>query len=567
METVKKYVVVTQKAVGIISKALPKQNEIYIEDADKLIDNLKLNSIVKIPFVGDFNAGKSSLLNAMLDITLLPTNITPETAVSYELIYSPQERLEVVKNGSVTGVSPLSSIKSLEVKPGDVVRVYLDRPLLKRYQEKGLMLVDMPGIDSGLEAHNAAIASYLSPGTRYMIFSDSEQGTIRSTALSFIKELLKYDDIDFSVFLSKIDKKPIEDVVAIQQTAGEAVSKLFPNHPVGKTSAVNKDYSDVLNALDGIDAEGILTRRFKGQVELLIDQMIQALQRNVQLMTGNIQDADRAIEEINAKKKEALEQLRAKKDEAQPLEGSADDIVHDIKNAIVKNSASLAAMILKKADSDNINNALIQIIRPVFVNSFKRELSEYNEVISSVVVDFAVDVEKILSDSDNSVLTGADEIIGNLVGKDIIENLLGKGLEKLAAKFVGYKGIEGLLKGLSKILGPLATILVNIIPDLLRLLFGKSKQEKLADIQVKVCSEIAGKIAEGMRPEIEMTLQEQRNLADEQMEQLLKKEAAKIDESIKDSIRIKSQEKETILARINELSLAAAELNNLKTAL
>ena len=367
--------------------------------------------------------------------------------------------------------------------------------------------------------------------------------------------------------MSKIDKKPIEDVVAIQQTAGEAVSKLFPNHPVGKTSAVNKDYSDVLNALDGIDAEGILTRRFKGQVELLIDQMIQALQRNVQVMTGNIQDADRAIEEINAKKKEALEQLRAKKDEAQPLEGSADDIVHDIKNAIVKNSASLAAMILNKADSANINNALIQIIRPVFVNSFKRELSEYNEVISSVVVDFAVDVEKILSDSDNSVLTGADEIIGNLVGKDIIENLLGKGLEKLAAKFVGYKGIEGLLKGLSKILGPLATILVNIIPDLLRLLFGKSKQEKLADIQVKVCSEIAGKIAEGMRPEIEMTLQEQRNLADEQMEQLLKKEAAKIDESIKDSIRIKSQEKETIQARINELSLAAAELNNLKTTL
>ena len=567
METIEKYVSTAKKASDIISKALPEQSEIYEKDADKLITDLKLNSTVKIPFVGDFNAGKSSLLNAMLDMTLLPTNITPETAVSYELIYSPQEKLEVVRNGLVMSEFPISSIASLEVKPGDIVRVYLNKTLLKDFHEKGFTLVDMPGIDSGLEAHNAAIASYLSSGTRYMVFSDAEQGTIRLTTLSFIKELLKYDDIDFSVFLSKTDKKPLDDVIAIQQTSTETVSKISPNHSVGKTSAYNKEYSDVLDALNRIDAEGILKRKFKGQVELLIDQMIQSLQYKVQLMKGDIQDADKAIEEINAKKKAALEQLRYKKNDAQPLVGSADDVVQDIRNAIVNNSASIAAMILNKAEADKINNAMLQIIRPVFVNSFKRELSEYNEVISSVVVDFVVDVEKIVSDSDNSILAGADDIIGSLVGKDMIENVLGKGLEKLAARFIGYKGIEGLIKGLSKILGPLSVILINIIPDILRLFFGKSKQEKLVDIQAKVCSSIAVKVSEGMRPEIEKTLMEQRELADRQIEELLEKEAAKIDESIRDSIRIKSKEKEVIQSRINELSSAAVELRNLKATI
>lgn len=567
METIEKYVSTAKKASDIISKALPEQSEIYEKDADKLITDLKLNSTVKIPFVGDFNAGKSSLLNAMLDMTLLPTNITPETAVSYELIYSPQEKLEVVRNGLVMSEFPISSIASLEVKPGDIVRVYLNKTLLKDFHEKGFTLVDMPGIDSGLEAHNAAIASYLSSGTRYMVFSDAEQGTIRLTTLSFIKELLKYDDIDFSVFLSKTDKKPIDDVIAIQQTSTETVSKISPNHSVGKTSAYNKEYSDVLDALNRIDAEGILKRKFKGQVELLIDQMIQSLQYKVQLMKGDIQDADKAIEEINAKKKAALEQLRYKKNDAQPLVGSADDVVQDIRNAIVNNSASIAAMILNKAEADKINNAMLQIIRPVFVNSFKRELSEYNEVVSSVVVDFVVDVEKIVSDSDNSILAGADDIIGSPVGKDLIENALGKGLEKLAARFVGYKGIEVLIKGLGKILGPVAVIVVNILPDILRLFFGKSKQEKLVDIQAKVCSSIAVKVSEGMRPEIEKTLMEQRELADRQIEELLEKEAAKIDESIRDSIRIKSKEKEVIQSRINELSSAAVELRNLKATI
>ena len=54
------------------------------EEQKGLLNDLSSNRFIKVPFVGDFNAGKSSLLNTMMGINLLPTDIVPTTAVAYE---------------------------------------------------------------------------------------------------------------------------------------------------------------------------------------------------------------------------------------------------------------------------------------------------------------------------------------------------------------------------------------------------------------------------------------------------------------------------------------------------
>ena len=56
---------------------------------ESILTRIQSDAFVKVPFVGDFSAGKSSLINAFLGRQeLLPTDITPETAVSYELWYA-----------------------------------------------------------------------------------------------------------------------------------------------------------------------------------------------------------------------------------------------------------------------------------------------------------------------------------------------------------------------------------------------------------------------------------------------------------------------------------------------
>ena len=61
-------------------------------DADVLLGRITKDNFIKIPFVGDFSSGKSSLLNAYIGSDLLPTNILPETAVAYELYYAEDEK-------------------------------------------------------------------------------------------------------------------------------------------------------------------------------------------------------------------------------------------------------------------------------------------------------------------------------------------------------------------------------------------------------------------------------------------------------------------------------------------
>ena len=128
MEKVQHFISVIDKAYAIAKENLNNHDSIVKAGNDKhcLEQDINNHAYVKVPFVGDFNAGKSSLINSFLGIDLLPTNILPETAVSYELYYSEQERLEILDvEGKVKDTAPLSKISELNLVPTNLVKVYI----------------------------------------------------------------------------------------------------------------------------------------------------------------------------------------------------------------------------------------------------------------------------------------------------------------------------------------------------------------------------------------------------------------------------------------------------------
>ena len=153
MEKNKLYISLIQEADKIAEANLnnPTSLQRTANTRQALIDKLEKDSYIKIPFVGDFSAGKSSLLNCLMNCNLLPTNIAPETAVSYELYYTEQEALQVWHQGQLKETATLSDISSLKVVPGDVVHVYIQNGWVRQMNERGIVIVDMPGIDSGIE--------------------------------------------------------------------------------------------------------------------------------------------------------------------------------------------------------------------------------------------------------------------------------------------------------------------------------------------------------------------------------------------------------------------------------
>ena len=159
MEKINLFISVVEKAFSTATPNFSNQESVKkaTTDKDGLEAQLRKDSYIKVPFVGDFNAGKSSLINAMLGVDLLPTNILPETAVSYEFYYDTLEKLEVWDEDKLVQTTELSQIKNLALTPKNLVKIFINNEVVKKLFDRNIVIVDMPGIDSGIEAHNNAI--------------------------------------------------------------------------------------------------------------------------------------------------------------------------------------------------------------------------------------------------------------------------------------------------------------------------------------------------------------------------------------------------------------------------
>lgn len=532
-------------------------------DADVLLGRITKDNFIKIPFVGDFSSGKSSLLNAYIGSDLLPTNILPETAVAYELYYAEDEKLELYSDGVLKETkNSLSQIKDFNVSPGDVVYVYINNEKIRSLNSRGIVLVDMPGIDSGIEAHNSAILNYIREGSVFMIFTDTEQATLRSSTISFIREIQQYG-LSINVFLSKADKKPETEVQEIRASVEKVVKSLMSDDSVvGVTSSVEEKYGykDVETVLSKVDAEKIFAERYTGEVDAFISSVIAQFEMQIKLITSNAKDFDSLIEQLNKKKTEAISSLEGKASQAQSLEGSADDILQDIRSALMGASQRLAMVAFSsKGDGKAFESELMSIIRPVLINSFKREMTEYQEVIGESMKELSADLSSVISVSSTQGESLAKDVLEKLGGGNMVESLLQKGLSMLLVKFAGKKALTLLVGALS----PIITIVVSFLPDLISLIFGKSNEQKTAEVRDKIESQVIGRVIDGLRPNVEQMLMENRQEAYNEIKAEIENTIEQIDENIKSVMDEKLSSEAEISERVNKLALAVEKLKKI----
>lgn len=550
-----------EKAAAVAKDKLPVADSVAKigQDAASLAKRISEDKYVKIPFVGDFNSGKSSLLNSFLGRDILPTNILPETAVAYEIYFSENERLELVADGNVKKTSSsLDDIKTFSVTPSDIVRVYVNNADVKSLNDKGVVLVDMPGIDSGIEAHNNAILNYIKEGTVFMLFNDAENGTLRSSTVSFINEIKQYG-LSVHLFVSKADKKPADEIAQIKAQFEQTAKALIKaDAQVGVTSAVDSSYGfkDVLAVLQQIDGGRILEEKYQTEVNAFVESIVSQFELQIKLTLSDKKDFDEMLDKLSDKKREAVAQLEAKSASAQPIDGSVDDIITDVRQALMRNSQRLAVLALNSnGNTSNFEGEVMSIIRPVLIESFKREMTEYNDALGECVRNLSVDLSSILNEKTKGEIIASD-MIEKLGGALLIEQLLSKLLAKLTLMVAGKVALTWILR----ILSPVVSIIVSFLPDIIRLIFGKSQSEKISEIQQKIESEVIGQLVEKLRPNVtEMLTQTRKEAYDEiaaQMENTLKQ----IDDSIKSIMSEKEASEAEIKQKVDTLNSAIADL-------
>lgn len=162
--------------------------------AEALTRKLKDNHL-EVAIVGQFKCGKSSLVNHLLKTDILPTGVTPVTAVVTRIQYGEAPRCLIwTEDGQTREIDlkelPLYIVE--EYNPGNAKKVILADVWLPQMQHLGpLRLVDTPGLGS-IFTHNSEATRQWLVNLSAALITVSAERPLAADDLSLITEIRRY---------------------------------------------------------------------------------------------------------------------------------------------------------------------------------------------------------------------------------------------------------------------------------------------------------------------------------------------------------------------------------------
>ncbi len=538
MNNLMKYQIAFDKISEVTPLLVGEATEEFKVKSEEFMNEVHDSQYIKVPLVGVFSAGKSSLLNVFTQKAgMLPVDTMPETAVAYELYYGQSECVELYRKGNKIDTKSLADIKLLDTKPGDIAKVYCTSEPIKQLQERGVILVDMPGIGSGIERHDAAIFNYIKSGTAFVLIVDAEQGSLRGSTLSFMHELSQYNMYP-AVMVSKIDKKPESDVNDIVEYIKYQMTKLGNTNPyVGKICAVNENLADFNSYINSLDSETIVAEKLGKKFKTIVNGVIDQLKIRIDLRTKDIANVDETMKKIDEEIANVKEELPANNSEADTPEKSTQDVLDNVRMALIAKSTDIAQMIINKDSEENIKSVIVSTVRAEIISSLKEESGQYSSALGSAVKESVTGLATIEVDTDfMSDFSDIFEVVN-----EYIELLLAAG---------------GLW-------GKIAAFLLPFLPDVLNWLFGKSDEEVLEEVKEKVTTQCVDQVIEGIRPTIyKITVDNQKRIQEKIQAELVSK-MEKVKEGLNEKKADANKSKEEVEAEIAKLNAAISKLNTI----
>lgn len=207
---------VTKKSEMIREKLLlfPKKDDIQ-ETLDHLLNVIHTKEYTAV-VLGEFNAGKTSFINAFLGEKYLPVGMTPTTSVIYEVRYGERSFVEIRKKDTTKvrvpeGIDSLEDyLKVSQIQPQEIQSVYIEQPLDMLSNE--IVLVDTPGLNDLEHARPEVTYQYL-PKADVVFFVINSNMPLRKTELDFIRDDLLEQGIEqVIIVLTRIDQLDDEEI-------------------------------------------------------------------------------------------------------------------------------------------------------------------------------------------------------------------------------------------------------------------------------------------------------------------------------------------------------------------
>lgn len=431
-----------------------------------------------VPVVGGFSAGKSTLLNSFLGNEILPTAVTPETALATELRYSDSNYIEAVTASGAVERHQLADFARLKDNAQNFknLRVYLNNENLKAIQP--LVLVDMPGFDAPIENHNQAILNYLERGVFFVFLTSVEDGNI---TLSMKREIDNLQQIGkgFAFCISKTNLRAPDDVKAVQQKIAEQLEDDF-------------DYTGQIALLDmdgGNNLKNILTAVNPDELFKLL--FIDELRENY---TGLIQSINVKISTFKSDRKEIEETLSALQNSLQGIEAKKQSAINDVEQRYSRDSVS----VINQAVTSAILQQKMRLVDLAINNqgAFERELNDItkNALLSAVQTRFRAISQDLIEEMGNGInaqlatlpdggLAGiAMDVLANS-GADAFGKVANTALKSISKAIMGKVTSATLKALLGSVFGIVSAVLL-FLPEIISL-FTKGERERRQREQVE----------------------------------------------------------------------------------
>ena len=317
-----------------------------------------------VPLVGEFSAGKTTLVNALTDSKALECASKPTTATIYTIHFASNECKAIVHNtdGTTVEVSDIAKLKNDCLKDAVVVDVYDT----SRNIPESIVIVDTPGLSSQDIKHRQTLVDFLPNADAIILVSDINQQITRS--LSDFAKTIALSKRPIYLAFTQCDTKSEEDVLLAKEYLLKNTE--LPLSGVVCVSAKTGKMDELYSLIRDIqrDKTAILTRVNAERCNGIAQEMISRIDTLL-----NSSESDSAIEEAIRE-----QQLKVNKIKRQ-ISALIDSISADLNGIQREVSRKFEDKIFDRLDSivagksDNYDSEAISAIN----NTSSLLLSEY----------------------------------------------------------------------------------------------------------------------------------------------------------------------------------------------
>lgn len=321
-----------------------------------------------LPLIGEFSAGKTSLINALTDSKVLEIASLPTTATLYQIIFGAPENKAVALSAEGEEVElQLDALKNDELKKYPTVTLFDTSTKVP----KDIIFVDTPGLSSPDPKHREVLTSILPRVDAILLTVDANQAVTRSL-IDFVKSM-RLAEKPIYLILNKIDTKSSSELQDLKRGIARDVD--LPIDSLVCASAYANNISELQQLLTKIQAEktqiiakvdALRTKELVGELRSFIAEVLRSGSSPKELKEA-VRAQERELERLQNNIRQLMERVEEK------LSDKVDETQSSLRTQLW---SSLNGILSKKGISYNQEiEAKVINVKTILLQNFTRQVA------------------------------------------------------------------------------------------------------------------------------------------------------------------------------------------------